>query len=282
MHTQARIGSGKQPFFGTLDSCVPPAVVVWIKHLPDLGAGSPPTPAIDRIPQSQALKTQSDQMTRQCRWGAQLAGKRTSTGRHGWNPGVHKAVRQEPPLMEPAKATHRLGVVDQTSPIDPFATDADEVGVVEELPEVHERDNLVWEGHELDGSLRHDEVREGVERVVQQPVVEAWDPESLTGGGQGTTIAEKVGRDPFRRVIERTRMDLDQEFVPGQTPAGQVMVLLPGFPVGCHLPAPGLEMRLALQGFFVRQQEVDVPHDPQSGISGGWGQQMDAPLQDER
>lgn len=93
-----------------------------------------PTPSIDRFPEPHGLKTDTDQMTWQFRGGAQFGRDRTSACCHGWDPGIHETVRQESPLVEPSKAAYRSGVVHQPFPIDLLAADADEVGVVEELP----------------------------------------------------------------------------------------------------------------------------------------------------
>jgi hypothetical protein len=76
-------------------------------------------------------------------------------------------------------------------------------------------------------------------------------------------------------------VDLDQQFLPGQLSSGEVVVLVAGLSMGCHLPAPGLEMPLAGQGLFRGQKQVHVSHDPKSGISGRRCQQVNAPLQDD-
>lgn len=183
-------------------------------------------------------------------------------------------------MQELSTTTHGFGIGHHPVPIDGVAAEADEFGEVEELPEVNEGNDRVRKRHELDGPLGHHEVREGVQRVVQDPVVEARDKESGARRGQGTVVPEEVPGDTLRGVKEGAGMDLDLEFASWLMPTGQVVVFLACSSVGRDFPAPGLEVLFTRVCLFDRQQQVDVAHDAEPGIPGGRGEEMDATLQD--
>lgn len=185
-------------------------------------------------------------------------------------------------MQELSTAIHGLGVGHHPVPIDGRAAEADEFREVQQLPKINERNDRVRKCHELNRTPGHHEVREGVECVVQDPMMEARNKESPACRGQRTTVPEEIRGDTFRGVKEGSGMDLDLELASRQMPSGKVVVFLACSAVGRDFPPPGLEVLLTRIRLFDRQQQVDVSHDTESRIAGRRGEEMDAAFQDNR
>jgi hypothetical protein len=185
-------------------------------------------------------------------------------------------------LQELSTTTHGCRIGHHPVPINGGAAEADEFGEVEELPEVDEGDDRVRKRHELNRPTGHHEVREGVKCVVQDPMVEARNEETLARCRQGTAVPKEIRADALRGVKEGAGMDLDLELASWQMASGQVVVFFACSAVGRDFPAPRLEVFLTCVGLFHREQQVDISHDPESRIAGRRGEEVDATFQDKR